>query len=68
MSMLGIYLGFSVIVLFLTFVALLGHGIYNNYASEIVIGVLGFIILGITFIHAVFEYHEPTAMEDNIGI
>ena len=61
--MLGFYLGFSILVLFITFISLLGHGISNKETSETIIGILGFIIFGIIFVGAVSEYHEPKAME-----
>lgn len=63
MSVLGIYLGFSVVVLFITFMALLGHGIKEKETPDIILGVLGSIIIVIMFIYAVFEYYEPKAIE-----
>jgi uncharacterized membrane protein YcaP (DUF421 family) len=62
-SILGIYLGFTVFVLFIIFGSLIGEGASKKKISEVITGILGFIITGIMFIYAVSEYHEPKAIE-----
>ena len=57
------YLGFSIVVLFITFGSLIGHGVNKKETSEIIIGILGAIVLGTMFVCAISEHQEPKAME-----
>ena len=61
--MIEVYLGLSIVVLFITFGSLLGHGINKKETSEIIFGILGVIVFCVMFICAVIESYEPKAIE-----
>ena len=61
--MIQVYLGLSIVVLFITFGSLLGHGINKKETSEIILGILGDIVFCVMSIGAILESNEPKAME-----
>ena len=63
MEVLGIYLGFSAIILIIIFSTLIGHGTSHKDTVETTLGIIGAITFSITFSLAIGEYHEPEAIE-----
>ena len=63
MEVTGIYLGVSIIILFITFVSLLAYGMSNKEMGLSVFAISILFLVTLLFYGSITEYHKPKAIE-----